>query len=386
MVEARWLRWIGPGVVALGAVALIGSTTVGAGTRTWTPKACAGPPTDRTAAARGSTPATPGDLAAAPWFRLDPVAADDGSLGGERLFVGRFGEPLTQTRDLPAESFTAGPFGRTVLTGTDDGSTSRLELVDVAGRCSWLVATERDVIRRATIDPAGTTVFEMRVDRATRADLGIWRRGLDAVSPAERIHDPIAPDDRFGITFSTEFAWDLVGERLAVQSCGEFACRIRVLDPRGGPVRTLEVPDLGLLVGVDGERVVTYADCHGLPCPIISTDIVTAARTVIADAAGAATLVRTTDGARLVHETQTPAGPALRSVTLDAGGTPDTVAMAGEVELTGTPLSGTSATRLPPGWVLLAPDGRFPVEPTDRRSQLRHIPDGTTVPLDEATR
>ena len=280
MVESRWLRWIGPGVVALGAVALIGSATVGAGTRTWAPRTCAGPPTDRMAAARASMPATPSDLAAAPWFRLDPVAADDGSLGGERLVVGRFGEALTQTRDLPAESFAAGPFGRIVLTGADDGSASRLELVDVAGRCSWLVATERDVIRRATIDPAGATIYEMRVDRATRADLGIWRRRLDATLPAEQILDPISPDARFGITFSTELTWDLAGERLAVQSCGEFACRTRVVDPRGGPARELEAPDLGLLVGVDGERVVTYADCHGLPCPIVSTDVATGTRTI----------------------------------------------------------------------------------------------------------
>ena len=320
MVESRWLRWIGPGIVALGAVALIGSTTVGAGTRTWAPRACAGPPTDRPPRRARSTPATPGDLAAAPWFRLDPVAADDGSLGGQRLVVGRFGATLTRTLDLPAESFAAGPFGRTVLTGADDGSTSRLELVDVVGRCSWLVATERDVIRRATIDPAGATVYEMRVDRATRADLGIWRRGLDAASPAERILDPIAPDARFGITFSTEFAWDLAGERLAVQSCGEFACRTRVLDPRGGPVRVLDAPDLGLLVGVDGERVVTYADCHGLPCPIVSTDIATGTRTVARRCRRTATLVRTADGARLVHETSADRDRGLRSVALDGGG------------------------------------------------------------------
>ena len=62
--------------------------------------------------------------------------------------------------------------------------------------------------------------------------------------------------------------------------------------------------------------------------------------------------------------------------------------MTGGVELTGTPLSGagTSATRLPAGWVLLAPDGRFSLDPTDGRSQLRRIPDGATVLLDEATR
>ena len=52
MAESRWLRWIGPGGVALGAVALIASTTLGAGTRPWGPRACAGPLGDAIAAAR----------------------------------------------------------------------------------------------------------------------------------------------------------------------------------------------------------------------------------------------------------------------------------------------------------------------------------------------
>ena len=42
MAESRWLRWIGPGGVALGAVALIASTTLGAGNQAWGPRACAG--------------------------------------------------------------------------------------------------------------------------------------------------------------------------------------------------------------------------------------------------------------------------------------------------------------------------------------------------------
>ena len=127
-------------------------------------------------------------------------------------------------------------------------------------------------------------------------------------APAVRILDPIAPDARFGRTFSTEFMWDLDGERLAVQSCGEFACRTRLIDPRGGVAQMLDEPDLGLLVGVDGDSIVTYADCRGLPCPIVSTDIATGERRTVADAAGAATLIATDDGPRLVHETPTEAG------------------------------------------------------------------------------
>ena len=82
MVESRWLRWIGPGVIALGAVGLVASTTVGAGPRAWAPRPCPGAAAERVAAARDRNPRTPADLAAAPWFRLDPVAADDGSLRG----------------------------------------------------------------------------------------------------------------------------------------------------------------------------------------------------------------------------------------------------------------------------------------------------------------
>ena len=41
---------------------------------------------------------------------------------------------------------------------------------------------------------------------------------------------------------------------------------------------------------------------------------------------------------------------------------------------------------MPAGWVLLAPDGRLPADPSTVRPQLRHVPDGTTVPLDEALR
>ncbi|MFL5672762.1 MAG: hypothetical protein ACJ77C_11780 [Chloroflexota bacterium] len=386
MVETRWLRWVGPGIVALAGIVLIGSATVGAGTRTWSPGPCAGSRTDETASARETIPGTPHDLAAAPWFRLDPVAADDGSLRGERLVLGLFGDALTRTLDLPAEAFAAGPFGGTVLTGADDGSTSRLELVDVARGCSWVVATERDVIRRATVDADGASVYEMRVDRATRADLGIWRRSLRDASSAERILAPISADARFGITFSTELAWDLAGDRLVVQSCGEFACRTRIFDPHDGAVATLDAPDLGLLVGVDGDRVVTYADCHGLPCPIISTNLATDTRTVVAEAAGAATLVRGASGAAVVIEQDTASGHAVRSIALDGSDSSDAVSVPPDLELTGTPWSGTSSTRLPPGWVLLAPDGRLSGDPNDHRSQLRHIPDGTTVQLDEATR
>jgi hypothetical protein len=38
---------------------------------------------------------------------------------------------------------------------------------------------------------------------------------------------------------------------------------------------------------------------------------------------------------------------------------------------------------VPPGWILLGPDGRLPDDRTTIRPQLRRIQDGTTVQLDE---
>lgn len=385
MVESRWLRWVGPGLVALGAMGLVASTAVGAGPRAWTPRSCLGQPSDRVSAARDAAPDGPADLSAAPWYRLDPVVGNDGALHGQRLVVGRFGDPITRSLDLPGESFAAGPFGRAVLVGADDGTTSRLMAVDIASGCSWTLATETDVIRRATIDRAGMTVFEMRVDRTSRADLGIWRRRIDVDAPAVRVLAPIAPDVRFGRTFSTEFTWDLLGDRLAVQSCGEVACRTRLIDQRDRLVASLASPDLGLLVGVDGDRVVTYESCRGLPCPIVSTDMVTGERHVLTEAAGFATLTRGPDGARLIHETRPVMGAGLRSISLD-GGRPTDLAPTGAGTRLTTPLFGGSATRLPSGWILIAPDGRLPIDKGDRGLQLRHLPDGAAVQLDEVLR
>ena len=236
MVESRWLRWIGPGVVAIGAVGLVASATAGAAVRPWAPRACAGPPGAIAAAAGDARPADLGDLASVPWFRQDPVVDGAGELRGQRVAIGLDGDRLVRSMDLPAESFAAGPFGRIVLVGSDDGTASRLVAVDVAGGCSWPIAEERDVIRRATVDPTGTSIIEMRVDRVSRADHGIWLRPIDGRAGARRVLDPIADDGRFGRTWSTEFTWSLAGDRLAIQSCGEVACRTRIVPVDGAAV------------------------------------------------------------------------------------------------------------------------------------------------------
>jgi hypothetical protein len=385
MVESRWVRWIAPGVVALAAVgvAAVGvaaSTALDAGDRPWSPRPCPGSSSGLVDAVRAPAPVGVTDLAVEPWFRLDPVLDRDGALRVQRLVLGVGNRRDGIATELPNESFVAGPFGRVVLVGTDDGATSRLVAYDVAGVCAWPIATERDVIRRATLDPETGTVYETRVRRSGRADLGIWRRSLDGHVEAARVLVPLPADERFGPTFATEFTWDPAGTRLAVQSCGELACRTRfVVGPVGSPDPIADPGD-GLLVGLDADRLVAYQACRGYPCPIAVTDRATGTKRVLEPLARRAAVVAAEDGARLIVETS---GGVLRSSRLDGSGAtglgsePDGLGIVGPLSMAG------GSMRTPPGWILLGPDGRLPDDRSTHRPQLRRIQDGSTVQLDE---
>lgn len=365
------------------ALVSIASVTIGAGPRRWQPPACDQQAGALTVAARSAPPADPSALRFEAWFRLDPRLDRRGALQGQRLALGIDGERSSRVVDLPPESFAAGPFGGIVLVGSDDGAASRLEAVHVADGCAWPVAVEADVIRRATIDPAGETVYEFRVDRLTRADLGIWARPLDGRAPAVQVLEPIEPDDRFGRTFATEFSWDVAGASLAVSSCGESACRIRVVDPSTGGYRSVAEPDLGTVVGLAGDVLVSYAACAGLPCPIIATDIASGERTFLTEDGSSAVTVATPDGPRLVHEAVTDTGVELRSTALDGSAVTRLGELTGALRLQPAAEVAGAGLRVPTGWVVLGPDGRLPETGPDASTQIRRIPDGATVLLDE---
>ena len=385
-METRWRRWIGRGVIAVVALASAVSVATAAAQRPWTPIPCPGGSDDRIEAARSVDLVSPESLAAEPWFRLDARLDRTGTLAGQRLAVGLDGERGSRILDLPPESFAAGPFGRVVLVGSDDGSTSRLRLIDVAGRCAWHVADETDVVRRATVDPAGTAIYEMHVDRVTRADLGIWSRPLDGTVSATRVLGPADVDPRFGVTFSTELSWDLERTRLVIQSCGETACRTRVIQPGGGPHWTVAQPELGSLVGLAGDSLVTYRACPGLPCPVIATNLTTGTQAELTSGAAIAVLVSTADGTRLVHEVLAEERVELRSVALDGSSATDVGALPDGLRLHGTPETAGAATHLGSGWVLLSPDGRLPDTGPAASTLLRRVTDGMTVQFEEAAR
>ncbi len=371
MVESRWFRRAGPAVAALGAVVVIASSTFGAPARAWVPEACSGAPR-----IGGPTPGT--------WFRIDPVL-DAGARVGQRLAIGRAGDRGTRRLDLDAESFADGPLGGTILVGTDDGRRSRLSLIDVARACAWVVAESVDVIRTATLAPDGATLFEYRVDRRTRADLGLWQRPVDGSTPPSRMLPPIVADARFGPTWLTDLVWSADARSLAVQSCGEVACRVRVLDPVIGDVQLVSDPDVGDLVGLAGDRLVAHGVCRGLPCPLVSVDLHDGTTTVLDHAAGQAVLSRDADGHPVVIHEVGATGRTLRIVGLD-GQHPE--AFDGDRDgrrLVAGPARSGGAVETAPGWVLFGPDGRLPIDGAIL-PVLRHVPDGRTVPLDEVSR
>jgi hypothetical protein len=371
MVESRWFRRAGPAVAALGAIALIASTTLGAPDQTWVPVACAG-------AARVGNPA-PGT-----WYRID-LALRDGARVGQRLAVGQPGERGTRTLGLAAESFAAGPFGGTILVGSDDGTRSQLSLVDVARACAWLLDESTDVVRTATLAPDGATVFEHRVDRRTRADLGIWRRALDGSTPPARVLPPIVPDQRFGPTWLTGLAWSDDGRKLAVQSCGEVACRVRVLDQNDGAIRLVADPAMGDMVGLSRDRLVAHGACRGLPCPLLSLDLRGGPTVILDRSAGQAVLSRDAEGRTVVVHEVGADGEALRLIGLD-GRDPHLLPSDPDGRrLVAGQARSASAAEFAPGWILLGPDGRLPIDGSVR-PVLRHVLDGRAVPLDEVSR
>ena len=345
---------VGTGTLAVVALAgALGATqpAVLAGVDpSWQPPPCGEVPGGDDDAAVGSTAA---------WYRLDPVLDDGGSLTGQRLTLGLIGG-ATHTLDLPAESSASGPVLGTVLVSEDDGAESRLRLLDVRRGCETVLAGEQSVIRGALLAPDGKTAWEHRVNRGTRADEGIWRRPLDG-GAATRVLAGLPADGKFGPTFVTELSW-LADGRLGVSSCGERACRTRVLDPGTG--RTSTFDGTGPLLGVQGNIGVAIGACAGFPCPIEAIDLRTGRHSLLIGAAGSAAMG---DGV-LVFEA---ADSSVAALDIPSGRTRSVTADHGLLPVRRTSAA-TSGAETPASFVLLAPGGRL-----DRPSDGRRLDPAT---------
>jgi hypothetical protein len=366
-MEIRWARRLGPGIAALAAVAAIASTTAGAPPPLWDPPDCAGVP-------------VVGQRTSAVWFRLDPDLTA-GTLVGQWLTIGDAARATAWRMDLDAESFAAQPQAGTVLVGSDDGRASRLSLIDVADGCRWAVATSRDVVRGALSTPDGTAVVEHRVDRRTRADLGIWRRPFDG-NPPTRLLPAIQADHRFGPTWVTALGWSEDGETLVVTSCGEVACRYRVVPAAGGPVTSIADPSLGSFVGLADDRLIVRKACRGLPCPLVSRAVIGGETAILDDVAGVAVMSRDTDGRNVVVHERDAGLHAVRPDGSDPrplAGPPEGLRLVADVRWS------ASGAEHAPDRLVFGPDGRVPLDGA-RRAILRSVDATESLPLGEVLR
>ena len=334
--RSRWFVLALP--VALAAVAsLVRPAPPGA--------AAAGRLLDR---ACGTTVAVPVTASGAAWYRLDPVLDPGGTLTGRRLTAGR--GTVRWSAVLPAESFTAGPVGGRVVVGDDDGRRSQLRLLDTARACWTAVETSGDVVRSAVLASDGVTLYEHRVDRVTRGDLGIWRRSLaDRTGRAVQVLPGLAPDAWYGPTYATSLQVADDG-RVVVSACGERACRTRVLDPSSGAVAS--VNGTGPAAGLAGGRLIALEPCDGLPCAVDSVDLAAGTAMRLGEADGPVLATSSTSGVVVLA-----VGSGLSMVRVSPEGSdlevPDGAGLA-PVTRSSTSDSGVEA---PAGRIAVAPGG-----------------------------
>ena len=352
----RELRW----PLALGMAALVGLTAT---TVASTPAAEGGrlvavdPPAclERESAARGAPPRGPEELPGEPWYRIAHELSADGVLEARTLILGRVGSATDRSIRLAPESFVSGPFGHTVLLGSDDGRRTSLRLFDADRDCLTDLGESRDIVRQATIDSTGRQLYEHRIDRRTRADLGVFRRPL-AGGDDIRVMRPLHGEDPWGRTFSTELSWDLDGEVLAVQACGAVLCRTRTLDPVTNVGSMFDDPGQGELLGLAHDVLVTWVPCSGLPCPILGLDLQSGEKRLLAEAAGHAIVARTQGGAALVHET---GEGSLRIVEVSSGAERTLPLPDPTLRLVPRAARSQAGLRLPDGWIALADEPRL---------------------------
>lgn len=296
MSGRRWSIWLGPPVALVAIALVLGRFQPGA--------EAGGRVTPRPAGVCAkSAPELRGLHAEkGTWWRLVDRLDASGALAGRTLFAGR-GGATNLTLDLGAESSASGPVGGMVVVATDDGTFSEVRLVSSAEGCSWLLHRSQDVVRSAILDTTGGAILAHLVARETRDDKGTWRiGGIDPDATLALVLAPLPFQPGLGPVWATELRLDAKGTQLAVQSCAESACVIRIvsLDGNGNGAALAKIggPDQGSIIGFAGGRVVTWAHCQGLPCALQSWTAGAAKPAALVDLAAGAAL--TGDGRYVV--------------------------------------------------------------------------------------
>lgn len=387
MRPRRWTDIVGPPLLAAAAAVVLVVPAVAESGR-WR----AAHPSIRVASPPATLPACVGRARsasverAAPgpaaWYRLDPVLDATGGLKGQRLVAGRLGQGGDVVLPLAVESHAFGPSGGRVLVGNDDGRRSSVQILDVVGRCSVVVHEGRDLIRRAVFDPSVNGIMEFRLDRWSRADLGVWSRLSDGSKPRQ-LMEPLAPSERVGRIFATDLSWSLDGSRLVVTSCGESSCIARILDRSTGGLTTVDDPRVGDVLGLVGDDLLAYGGCPTLPCEIVAMNLRTERIRVLAKLAGLATVAVAKGGGAIVAFEDYRTHELVRVVDLD-GTTLRTLPLGDGLRLVPSSNRALAGIELPAGVIALAEGGRL----SDRGKPPTFIDlaDGRKVSAEEIVR
>lgn len=208
---------------------------------------------------------------------------------------------------LPAESFVGPAIGDLIVYTLHSADTgSEVRALNLANGCDVRLAAPAEIVRSAVIDPTTSSVYVHGVTRAGRADAGVLR--YDLVSgEAATVLPPLSAPTGFGPIFATNLRWDVGATALAVQSCGFSQCLTRVLDIAAGKITSFNQPGQGAFIALTRQHLLTFANCPGLPCAVLSADVATGSVSVIAEEAYSA-LVKATDSEGTVVIIETAAG------------------------------------------------------------------------------
>jgi hypothetical protein len=267
-----------------------------------TASAAGEPRAGRAATAAGSTPA---------WYRRDGVLDPAGTLVGWELTAQASGATVRVA--LPPEAAARGPVGGQIVVASDDGTRSEVRLVAPGRQCAELVHASSDVVRQAIVAPTGEALLFHAVGRVDRTDRGVWHLPFGNGASARLLLPPLDPGGpvlaAIGRVWTTELRASHDGELLAVESCGEVACRTR-LAPIGGRRQSPRVTEVaGPVVGLDGQLLVRLDPCDGQGCVLVATALTSGRDRPLAQGISSATTL-VVDGRLLAVGTRST-GPAL---------------------------------------------------------------------------
>jgi hypothetical protein len=275
-------------------------------------------------------------------------------------------------------AFVSGPAGGLVAYAVDDGTTSRLHLVDVATGETHLALESAQAIVAGLIHPSAEALYLLSGDRRShearliRVDLdGSGVVGEPVEVPGLGSIDALSP---FGLLHGTPD-----GSRLVLQRCAD-SCAYHVISLAGGGERIHEPDKTGVIVGMGNTALLAQANTwtsetkrHFL------VDLASGDVTEIEPQALQATLVEGPTGSLVVLEQHgtigilDPATDGVRQIDLGED-LPFLVRLVPEPERQGLPL--------PPGWIVLGDEGRIAIDgPTDHPPVMVEVATGRIVEL-----